>query len=296
MFKNQADQSIGAQLIRVDNGDPFVDQARVSITIDNGIQFIGSGTAPVHEGQGYHSYRPLQSETNGDHLAFTFDDVSGEAIVFTAQVYTDDPSSGTIIIPGTGQACDTVWKATLVPLLRVIIGDFTDPPTYSDDRLCQLLGAAAFFVAGDLCDCPNLTFTYDVVTGVASPDPLSNAVIANLIVLRAACILDQGLTRSRSISEGFKAVCGPASLQVLSASSTFSSLFENGPCAAYLDLKEACCFRNLIQSAEFCKFVLGPFVSECYVPCRDTRTDDCCGILSAGSAGNRAGGGGNCCN
>ena len=291
MFKNVAGQSVGSQLIRSDNGLAFTGQARVAITIDNGIQDITPSGTVVHEGLGYHSYNPSQAETNGTHIAFTFDDVGGISIPATVQIYT--------IVFGSGDSCDALWKSTLVPIFRMFVGDFTSPPTYSDDRICQLLTAAAFFVAGDLCDCPNLTFTVDLLTGAVSPDPLSNPVIANLILLKAACLLDQGLSRSRSISEGFKAVCGPASLQVLSASSSFALLFDHGPCAAYADLKEACCFRSLIQSAEFCKFVLGPFVSECYVPCRDTRTDDCCGIStssSTSSSSGRAGGGGGCCN
>ena len=91
MKKNLGSQSIGAQMITAADGTIFTGAVSVLYTIDNGTQTSGGGTAPAHEGNGFHSYTPLQAETNGDHIAFTFTGTG--AITSTVQVYTSFPQS-----------------------------------------------------------------------------------------------------------------------------------------------------------------------------------------------------------
>ncbi|WP_372857645.1 hypothetical protein [Pseudoalteromonas sp.] len=91
MKKNTASQSIGAEMITAADGTAFTGAVSVLVTIDNGTQTAGLGAAPVHEGNGYHSYTPTQAETNGDHIAFTFTGTG--AIPATIQLYTSYPQS-----------------------------------------------------------------------------------------------------------------------------------------------------------------------------------------------------------
>ena len=91
MKKNVASQAIGAQMITAADGTAFTGAVSVLYTIDNGTQTAGAGTAPAHEGNGYHSYTPTQAETNGDHVAFTFTGTG--AIPATIQVFTRFPQS-----------------------------------------------------------------------------------------------------------------------------------------------------------------------------------------------------------
>ena len=91
MKKNVASQSIGAQMITAADGTNFTGTVTVVITIDNGTQSSSGGTAPAHEGNGYHSYTPTQAETNGDHLAFTF--TGSGAISHTVQTFTEFPQT-----------------------------------------------------------------------------------------------------------------------------------------------------------------------------------------------------------
>jgi len=86
MKKNVASQSIGAQMTTVADGTAFTGAVSVLVTIDNGTQTAGAGTAPAHEGNGYHSYTPTQAETNGEHITFTFTGTG--AITASVQVYT----------------------------------------------------------------------------------------------------------------------------------------------------------------------------------------------------------------
>jgi hypothetical protein len=76
------------------DGTAFTGQVTIYITGDNGIQGIGSVGSGIctHEGNGYHSYTPAQTETNYTHIAFTF--VGTGAITVTLQVYTAYPQSG----------------------------------------------------------------------------------------------------------------------------------------------------------------------------------------------------------
>lgn len=92
MKKNVASQSVGAEMITAADGTAFTGTVAVSVTIDSGTQAGGGGTAPAHEGNGYHSYTPTQAETNGDHIAFTFTGTG--AIPSTTQVYTAFPQTG----------------------------------------------------------------------------------------------------------------------------------------------------------------------------------------------------------
>jgi len=91
MKQNVASQSVGIQMITASDGSDFTGSVSVSVTIDNGTQAAGAGTAPAHEGSGYHSYTPTQAETNGTHLAFTFTGTG--AITSTVQVFTGFPQS-----------------------------------------------------------------------------------------------------------------------------------------------------------------------------------------------------------
>jgi hypothetical protein len=75
-------------MITAADGTAFSGSVTVAVTIDSGTQAtgtVGSG-ACAHEGNGYHSYRPSQAETNGAHIAFTFTGTG--AIPATVQVFT----------------------------------------------------------------------------------------------------------------------------------------------------------------------------------------------------------------
>jgi len=100
--KNVSSQSIGAEMITSADGTAFTGTVSVLVTKDNGTQTAGGATAPVHEGNGYHSYSPTQAETNADHIAFTFTGTG--AIPATVQLFTNFP-----------QAVDNDTKISLIP-------------------------------------------------------------------------------------------------------------------------------------------------------------------------------------
>ena len=133
MKKNVASQSIGAQMITAADGTNFTGTVTVVITIDNGTQSSSGGTAPAHEGNGYHSYTPTQAETNGDHLAFTF--TGSGAISHTVQTFTEFPQTvdnNTLIsaIPTTAmRGTDSAALATVCTETRLAELDAGNLPT-----------------------------------------------------------------------------------------------------------------------------------------------------------------------
>ncbi len=116
MKKNVASQSVGAQMITAADGTAFTGTVTVVITEDNGTQTASGGTAPAHEGNGYHSYSPTQGETDADHIAFTWTGTG--AIPVTIQVYTTFPQTVDNDVLASGAtgftAIDTVVDAIKV--------------------------------------------------------------------------------------------------------------------------------------------------------------------------------------
>lgn len=98
MFKNVASQVIGAQIIDTAGANVTGGTTTVYYVIDNGTQ--GTGSTATHKGNGYWGYSPSQSETNGDHIAYTFSNNGASAVEVTLQVYTEDKDASTRLISG----------------------------------------------------------------------------------------------------------------------------------------------------------------------------------------------------
>ena len=168
-----------------------------------------------------------------------------------------------ILSDSTSCTASGEWSVCSIPFFRALVGDFDTPPMWSDDRATEILKVAASQVAADLSGCSSVSVpSLNICTGDFSSNPYLYSSFFNLWQLKAACIVDQGLVRQKGLTEGIRAVCGPASLQVLTGSTSYNALFSNGPCAAYKQLREDLCFRNPIASASSCSQIVGTFVSE----------------------------------
>lgn len=134
MKKNIAGQNVGAEMITALDGSDFSGTVSVFVTIDSGTQTAGGGGAVVSEGNGYYSYTPTQTETNGDHLAFTF--AGTNAITVTVQVYTTFPQSvdNNTILATLPLATDIVSAGAITTLSGVVVNvDTVDSTTTNLD-------------------------------------------------------------------------------------------------------------------------------------------------------------------
>jgi hypothetical protein len=88
MVINQPGQVIGAQMVNASTGVAFVGAVTTYVTIDGGVQALGTvgGGVATAEGNGYYTYRPSQAETNGALIAYTFTGLN--AVPATIQVAT----------------------------------------------------------------------------------------------------------------------------------------------------------------------------------------------------------------
>ena len=154
------------------------------------------------------------------------------------------------------------WQDTMIPMLRVLISDLSGTPTYSDERLEQMLVVSAQYVTLEITFATTYTITISSCT--ISPDPigLDDDAFANFVVLKAACLTDWSTFRTKALISGIKARCGPAILDTVKHLDGFKQLLEQGPCAAYTALKDNYVFGN----AQLIKAVLSPFVSNDFDP------------------------------
>lgn len=173
-------------------------------------------------------------------------------------------------------SCTTVelWSPCLILNWRAIVGDFEDPPVYSDARVQDILAAAAYQVSSEVT-CVNKP-SINICTAEFSSNPFLFPSYINLVMLRAACLLNTGELRVRTLQEGIRAVAGPTSLEVKSGGSTYQILFTHGPCAAYKDLLDNLCFRSPIETAANCTQIVSTFVSDFYKePCYSSYGEPC---------------------
>lgn len=156
------------------------------------------------------------------------------------------------------------WKDEMVVMLRVLINDLSDTPTYSDKRLQQLLVVAARYVLQDMDF--DVSYTVNISVPDISPDPTSSddrdEAFTNFVVLKAACLSDQSLFRTKALMEGVTAKCGPATLSVVGHLPGFKQLLTVGPCAAYDEFKR----QYYLGEARGVRAVMSPFIGNNFDP------------------------------
>ncbi len=130
------------------------------------------------------------------------------------------------------------WEVGCVELLRVMINDLEDSPTYSDGRLKRLLVSAAFQVVQAATFAQ--VFSVDLVEQTITPDPTDEDTIDNhfveLMCLKAACIIDMG----KAIKAAGKAVSGmdmkAVSFDLTGVSDAAIELLKSGYCSSYKEI------------------------------------------------------------
>lgn len=152
------------------------------------------------------------------------------------------------------------WLQEATEILRILINDLTEEPTYEDNILEQTLLVAARYVAQEI----NFTTDYTVsfINASVTPDPSSDLEFINFTVLKAACLTNQWNFNQKAMAEGIKAKCGPAELTVSSSAGVLLGLIEKGPCKTYDELKQQSNFGNI----DIIRGILTPFASNTFLP------------------------------
>jgi hypothetical protein len=154
------------------------------------------------------------------------------------------------------------WNIEIPIIVRTLINDLSDSPTYSDERILQTIVVASKYVQFDIV--LDQTYTIDVTNPNISPDPTVNndSIFISLVGLKAACIIDQSTLRTKAALEGIRAALGPAQLSVAGSLSGFNLILDKGPCAAYEELTS----HWDVREASAVRAILSPFVGNKFDP------------------------------
>ena len=156
------------------------------------------------------------------------------------------------------------WNVEMPLIVRSWINDLSDTPTFSDERVQQLIVVAAQYVIKEV----DLTidYTINIVNPDITPDPVlaedKDLDFISLTSLKAACILDQSSLRTKAATEGIKAALGPAQLAVGGGLRGYEVILNQGPCAMYNKLKE----DHQIGNVQALHAILSPFVGNKFDP------------------------------
>lgn len=156
------------------------------------------------------------------------------------------------------------WQIELPIMIRNLINDFESPPTYSDERIQQLVTIAARYVIGEV----NLDneYTIDIVNGSIAPDPCDpntrDTDFIGFVALKAACLLDQSTFRTKAVNEGVSAGLGSAKLTVGGNLQGYKTILDVGPCNMYSDLV----MDHNIGNINTVRAILSPFVGNNFDP------------------------------
>lgn len=154
------------------------------------------------------------------------------------------------------------WNIEIPVIVRTLINDLSDNPTYSDERILQVIAVAARYVQFDVA--LDNTYTVNVVDPDILPDPTINndSIFISLVSLKAACIIDQSTLRTKAALEGIRAALGPANLSVAGSLAGIRMILETGPCATYDELSS----HWDVKEATAIRAVLSPFVGNNFDP------------------------------
>ena len=109
-----------------------------------------------------------------------------------------------------------MWDDTIVTMIRNVIDDTdTESPTYSDDRLRELILTAATLLRLDIKTPVN--YRVDIDSQILSPDPTKEATrddsYVALLVLKSACILAKAEAKT-SAGQGIAIKDGSSSIDL----------------------------------------------------------------------------------
>jgi len=154
------------------------------------------------------------------------------------------------------------WKIEVPIIVRTLVNDMSSTPTYSDERLLQIIAVAAKYVQFDIV--LDNAYIINVVNPEITPDPTANddSIFISLVSLKSACLVDQSVLRTKAAMEGIRAALGPAQLSVGGSLAGLKMIIEEGPCAAYDELTS----HWDVREATAIRAILSPFVGNHFDP------------------------------
>lgn len=129
------------------------------------------------------------------------------------------------------------WEGEMGTLVRHLVDDLSDSPTYTDDRVEQSIAVAAQLCIHEIDF--DETYTVSLDCPSISPDPTTLTTkddsFINLVSMRAACVILGSELKTRSL-DSVKVTDGPTTIDMSSSLKGVQKLYEDA-CQRYEDAK-----------------------------------------------------------
>jgi hypothetical protein len=159
------------------------------------------------------------------------------------------------------------WQNTSLIMLRTMLNDAgcDGTNTYSTQRLEELLITSAYFLPIDVNFSSSYVIDVGAYTITPNPDDQTDGTdLVSFMVLKAACIADEGAFRNAALLQGVSARLGAASIQTAGYGAQLSVLLNEGPCKSFEELKKA--YNFSYEGKKIIRAVMSPFVSNDFDP------------------------------
>ena len=163
------------------------------------------------------------------------------------------------------------WQNTSLIMLRTMLNDAgcDGDNTYTNSRLEDLLITSAYFLPVDINFNSDYVVDVGAYTITPSPDDQSDGKdFISFMVLKAACMADEGAFRNAALVQGISARLGPASLQTGGYGGQLAVLLNEGPCKAYETYKSE--YNFSYEGKKIIRAVMSPFASNDFIPTDDS--------------------------
>jgi len=161
------------------------------------------------------------------------------------------------------------WQNTSLLMLRTMLNDAgVSEMRYSTQRLEELLITSAYFLPLEINF--NSIYTVDVSAYTITPDPGGSSPTADgdefisFMVLKAACIADEGNFRNAALLQGVNARVGPAHINTSAYGSHLTTLLTEGPCKAFQELRSE--YNFSYEGKKIIRAVMSPFAANKFDP------------------------------
>lgn len=158
------------------------------------------------------------------------------------------------------------WQNTSLIMLRTLLNDANcNAEKYTDDRLMDLLLTSAYIIRIDVNF--NTTYSVNVAGQTITPNPegqVDEDEFISFMVLKAACIADEGNFRTAALLQGVSARCGPASITTSNYGAYLKELLVSGPCKSYQTLVDS--YNFSYEGKNIIKAVMSPFAANDFDP------------------------------
>lgn len=124
------------------------------------------------------------------------------------------------------------WEVEMVEVVRVMLNDMADSPTYSDERIERAVIVGAYQLVQEVTFAT--TYTVSIRPASITPDPTNEPLdpaFIYLCALKTACLIMQGEFRKYSLSS-LQITDGPSSISTAGRATAIKALYD-GLCAKY---------------------------------------------------------------